>query len=63
MSIKFNVKLAKLIRNRRKILTELISTFKLIDIEIVISRKVINDVSDSFYKKSKRFIKFLIKEL
>ena len=37
--------------------------FKLIDIQIVISRKVINDVSDNFYEKSKRFMKFLIKEL
>ena len=37
--------------------------FKLTDIQIVISRKVINDVSDNSYKKSKKFIKFLIKKL
>ena len=37
--------------------------FKLIDIQIVISRKVINDVPDDFYEKSKRFMKFLIKKL
>ena len=37
--------------------------FKLIDIQITISRKVINDVFDDFYEKSKRFMKFLIKEL
>ena len=37
--------------------------FKLIDIQIVISRKVINDVSDDSYEKSKRFMKFLIKKL
>ena len=37
--------------------------FKLIDIQIVISKKVINDVSDDFYEKPKRFMKSLIKEL
>ena len=63
MSIKFNAKLAKLMRNRRDILTEFILMLKLIDIQIVISKKVINDISDNFYKKSKRFMKFLIKEL
>ena len=62
MSIKFDVKLAKLTRNRRNILTELAFMFKLIDIQIIISRKIINDVFDDFYEKSKRFIKFLIKE-
>ena len=50
-------------RNRRNILTELAFMFELIDIQIVISRKIINDVLDNFYKKSKRFMKFLIKEL
>ena len=63
MSIKFDTEFAKLTRNRRNILTELILMFKLIDIQIVISRKVINDVSDNLYKKSKKFIKFLIKKL
>ena len=63
MSIKFEAELAKLTRNRRNILTELTLMFKLINIQIVISRKVINDVSDDFYKKSKRFRKFLIKKL
>ena len=61
--IKFDAELAKLTRNRRKILTKLILMFKLIDIQIVILRKVINDVSDNFYKKSKKFMKSLIKEL
>ena len=37
--------------------------FKLIGIQIVISRKVINDVSDDFYEKSKKFMKSLIKKL
>ena len=37
--------------------------FKLIDIQIIISRKIINDVSDDSYEKSQRFIKFLNKEL
>ena len=50
-------------RNRQDILTELILMFKLIDIQIVISRKIINDVFDDFYKKSKKFIKFSIKKL
>ena len=62
MSIKFNAKLAKLTRNKRNILTKLILIFKLIDIQIIILRKVINDISDNLYKKSKRFMKFLIKE-
>ena len=63
MSIKFDAELAKLARNRRNILTELALMFKLIDIQIVISRKVINDVFDDFYEKSKKFMKFLIKKL
>ena len=37
--------------------------FKLINIQIIISRKIINDVSDGSYEKPKRFMKFLIKEL
>ena len=61
--IKFNARLAKLTRNKQKILTKLTSMFKLIDIQVVISRKIINNVFDNFYKKSKRFIKFLIKKL
>ena len=63
MSIKFDAKFAKLTRNRRKILIKLILIFKLIDIQFIISKKVINDVFDGFYKKTKKFIKFLIKEL
>ena len=63
MSIRFDAELAKLTRNRWNILAELVLMFKLIDIQIVISRKVINDVSDGSYEKSKKFMKFLIKEL
>ena len=63
MSIKFDTEFTKLTRNRRNILIELAFMFKLIDIQIVISRKVINDVFDNFYKELKRFMKFLIKEL
>ena len=63
MSIKFDAKLTKLTSNRRDILTELILMFELIDIQIIILRKVINDVSDGFYEESKKFIKFLIKKL
>ena len=63
MSIRFDVELVKLARNRRNILIELVLMFKLINIQIVISKKVINDVSDDFYKISKRFMKSLIKEL
>ena len=63
MLIKFDAKLAKLTRNRRNILTELIFMFKLINIQIVISKKVINNVLDGSYEKSKRFMKSLIKEL
>ena len=63
MSIKFDAELAKLARNRRNILAELVLMFKLIGIQIVISKKIINDVSDSSYEESKRFMKFLIKKL
>ena len=63
MSIKSDAKLVKLARNRRDILTELALMFKLIGIQIVISRKIINDVPDDSYEKSKRFMKFLIKKL
>ena len=63
MSIKFDAELAKLMRNRRDILTKLIFMFKLTGIQIVISRKIINDVFDDSYEKSKRFMKFLIKKL
>ena len=62
MSIKFDIKFAKLTRNRRNILTKLNLMFKRIDIQIIISRKVINHVSDNFDEKSKKFMKFLIKE-
>ena len=44
MIISINTKLVKLIRNKRKILTKLVSMFKLIDIQIVIFRKVTNDI-------------------
>ena len=63
MFIRFDAKFAKLTRNKRNILTKLILMFKLIDIQIVISKKIINDVSDGFYEKSKKFMKFLIKKL
>ena len=62
MSIDIDAKLVKLTRNRRNVLTKLISMFKLIDIQIVIFRKVINDILDDFYKKLLRSIKFLIKK-
>ena len=63
MSININTKLVELTRNRRKILTKLISMFKLIDIQIVIFRKVINNIFDDFYEKSLKSMKFLIKKL
>ena len=37
--------------------------FKLTDIQILISRKIINDVPDGSYEKPKKFMKFLIKKL
>ena len=63
MSINIDVKLVELTRNRRKILTKLTLMFKLINIEIVISRKIINDIFDDFYKKSLKLMKSLIKKL
>ena len=63
MLIRSDAELAKLTRNRRNILIELTLMFKLIDIQIVISRKIINDVPDNSYEESKRFMKSLIKKL
>ena len=37
--------------------------FKLLNIQIVILQKIINDISDDFYKKSLKSMKFLIKKL
>ena len=37
--------------------------FKLIDIWIIIVKKIINEAFENFYKKSKKFIKSLIKKL
>ena len=62
VSINIDAKLVELTRNKRKILTKLISMFKLIGIQIVIFRKIINDISDDFYKKSLKSMKFLIKK-
>ena len=62
MSININAKFVELTRNKQKILTKLISMFKLIDIQIVIFRKVINDISDDFYEKLLKLMKFLIKK-
>ena len=63
MSINIDAKLIELTRNKRKILIKLILMFKLIDIQIVSLRKVINDIFDDFYKKSLKLMKFLIKKL
>ena len=63
MLISIDAKLVELIRNKRKILIELTSMFKLIDIQIIIFRKIINDISDNLYKKSLKSMKFLIKKL
>ena len=62
MSINIDAKFVKLTRNKRKILTKLTSMFKLIDIQIVIFRKVINDIFDDSYKKLLKSMKFLIKK-
>ena len=63
ISINIDAKLVELTRNKRKILTKWISIFKLIDIQIIILQKVINDISDDFYEKSLKSMKFLIKRL
>ena len=63
MSINIDAEFVKLTRNKRKILAKLISMFKLTDIQIVILRKIINDISDDFYEKSLKSMKSLIKEL
>ena len=63
MLISIDAKLVELTRNKRKILAELISMFKLIDIQIVNFRKIINNISNDFYEKSLKSMKFLIKKL
>ena len=50
MSIKFDAELAKLTRNRRNILTKLASIFKLINIQIIISRKLLITFPTIFIK-------------
>ena len=62
MLINIDAKFVELTQNKRKILSELISMFKLINIQIIISRKVINNVSNNFYKESLKSMKFLIKK-
>ena len=37
--------------------------FKLIDIQIIIFRKIIDNIFDNFYEKSLKSMKFLIKKL
>ena len=44
MLINIDSKLVELTRNKRKILIKLILMFKLIDIQIVILRKIINNI-------------------
>ena len=63
MLINIDAKLVELTQNKRKILTKLTSMFKLINIQIVIFRKIINDIFDDFYEKSLKLMKFLIKKL
>ena len=63
MSINIDAELVELTRNKQKILAKLISMFKLIDIQIVIFRKIINDIFDDSYEKSLKLMKFLIKKL
>ena len=50
-------------QNKRKILIETIFIFQLIEIKVVIFRKIVNDVFEIFYKKSQKFMKFLLKNL
>ena len=50
-------------QNKRKILIETIFIFQLIEIKVVIFRKIVNDVFEIFYKKSSKLIKFLSKIL
>ena len=38
-------------------------TFKLTDIQIIISRKFINDIFDDFYEKLLKLMKFFFKKL
>ena len=63
MSINIDAELVKLTQNKRKILIKLTSMFKLIDIQIVIFRKIINDIFDDLYEKLLKSMKFLIKKL
>ena len=64
-NVQFNVvdEFAESSQNKRKILIELIFVFQLIEIQIVIFRKIVNDVFEIFYEKSQKFMKFLLKNL
>ena len=55
--------LKKLSQNKQKILIDLIFVFQLIEIQIVIFRKIVHDIFEIVYKKSQKFMKFLLKNL
>ena len=63
VSTSTDAELVELARNRREVLAGLAPMFKLADIQVVIPRKVINDIPDGPYKKPLRSMKSLIKEL
>ena len=48
-------------QNKRELLEDLVSMFQLVEVQIVISRKKIRDMSKKFYEKSQKLMKFLIK--
>ena len=63
VSTRSDAELVELARNRRDILAGLAPMFKLAGIQVVIPRKVINDVPDGPYEEPKRSMKSLIREL
>ena len=54
---------SELSQNKRKFSIALSLVFRLVDIQIIISRKVIKDILKIAYEKSYRSMKFLIKKL
>ena len=49
-------------KSKREVLEDLDSLFQLVEVQIVISRKEIRDLSEKLYEKSQKSMKFLIKK-
>ena len=62
-SIIIDDKFENLSQSKRKFLIKLVFVFQLIETQIVVFRKIVNDVFEFFYKKSPKLLKFVLKNL